>query len=315
MNIVITGGNGFVGKYLEEELKKNWNGVVIHIWDLPEVNITKPENYRERLKDLQPEWLAHLAAISSVPLATKDPALAFRVNVEASQNILQAIEELSPTTKVLAISTADIYGQSSATPLPELSLAEAHPQNPYAQSKWEMEKMIKEKYSSRVIRVRPFPHIGSGQSLGFVTADFASQIAAIEQGQQKPVMKVGSLEARRDFTDVRDVIRAYRLLMEKGKLGEVYHVASGKAVSIQEILDQLLAMSTIEVKVEQDPERLRPHDVAGLVGDATKLRTATGWQPQIPLTQTLKDILTWWRESGSNSGVMTKDARGGDFNE
>lgn len=301
--IVITGGNGFVGKYLQDELRENWDGVVIDLWDLPEVDVTKPETYRRRLQKLQPDWLVHLAAVSSVPLAIKDPILARRINVEASQNILQAIKELRAQTKVLAISTADIYGSTplttSGSPLSELSLEQAKPQNPYAQSKWEMEKIIEENFNDHVVRVRAFPHIGPGQGLGFVTADFASQIAAIERGKQVSIIKVGSLEAKRDFTDVRDIVRAYRLLMESGKLGEVYHVASGKAVSIQEILNQLLSLSKVKIQVEQDPSHLRPHDVAGLVGDTSKLRAATGWEPTIPLKQTLQDILDWWREKTS----------------
>lgn len=300
MKVVITGGRGFVGTYLQEELKKNWQGE-IDVWDIPDVDITKPEQYRDRLKELQPAWLVHLAAISSVPVATKDPALTQRVNVEATQNILEAIEELSPATNMFVTSTADIYGSTplttSGSPLSELSLEEAQPRNPYAQSKWEMEKMIEADFNDRVLRVRSFPHVGPGQGLGFVTADFASQVAAIEAGKQEPIMKVGSLEAQRDFTDVRDVVRAYRLLMERGQLGEVYHVARGKAISIQEILDQLLAMSNVNITVEQDPARLRAQDIPVLVGDATKLREATGWQPTIPLQQTLQEVLDWWRRN------------------
>lgn len=300
-NIVITGGKGFVGRYLQEEIKRNWQGVEIDIWDLPEVDITKPEQYRDRLKQLQPMWLVHLAAISSVPLSAKNPGLTHRVNVEASQNILEAVAELSSETRVLVASTADIYGSplrqvgAGQAPLPELSLDQCRPQNPYAQSKWEMENVIEERFLDRVIRVRPFPHIGPGQGLGFVTADFASQVAAIEKGKQESSIKVGSLKAKRDFTDVRDVVRAYRFLMEMGKTGEVYHVASGSAVSIQEILDRLLAMSSATITVQEDPTRLRASDIPVLVGDATKLKKATGWEPTISLEQSLQDILTWWR--------------------
>lgn len=298
--IVITGGNGFVGKYLREELKKSWEGMEMEIWDVPEVDITKPEAYQDRLQELQPSWLVHLAAVSSVPLASKDPTLTYRVNVEASQNILAAVEELSPKTQVLVVSTADIYGSTPLTtgssPLSELSLSQARPKNAYGQSKWEMEKMIEEKYLDRVIRVRPFPHIGPGQGLGFVTADFASQIAAVEKGKQEPVIKVGNLTTQRDFTDVRDVVRAYRLLMEKGAMGGVYHVASGKAVSIQSVLDQLLTMSSVKISVQEDLGRLRPSDTPVLVGDSTKVRAATGWEPTISLEQSLHDILDWWRE-------------------
>lgn len=305
--VVITGGKGFVGSYLQKELKKSWKGIEIETWDLPEVDITKPETFRNKLKELQPTWLIHLAAIASVPAAIKDPTLTHRVNIEASQNILAAVAELSPKTKVLVTSTADLYGSTplttSGSPLSELPLSEAHPKNAYGQSKWEMEKMIEGNYLDRVIRVRPFPHIGPGQGLGFVTADFAAQIAKIEKEaasrealkERSGIIRVGNLTAKRDFTDVRDVVRAYRLLMEKGKVGEVYHVASGKAVAIQEILDQLLAMSTSKISVEEDPTKLRPSDIPILVGNASKLRAVTGWEPEISLEQSLHDILDWWR--------------------
>jgi len=303
--VVITGGNGFVGKYLQEELRQHWQGVEIEVWDLPTTDITQPEQYRDRLKQLQPDWLIHLAAISSVPVAAKDPALTHRVNMEATQNILAAIEELSPKTNVLVTSTADIYGQGSPTPLSELRLEEAHPKNPYGESKWEMEKMIRDRFAKRVIRVRPFPHIGPGQGLGFVTADFAAQIAHIEKSaasreagdsERSGIIRVGNLTAQRDFTDVRDVVRAYRLLLERGQLGSVYHVASGKAVSIQEILRRLLALSEAEITIEEDPARVRANDIPVLVGDATRLREATGWEPAIPLEQSLQEILHWWRQ-------------------
>ena len=159
-----------------------------------------------------------------------------------------------------------------------------------------MEKLIEERFLKNTLRVRPFPHIGPGQALGFVTADFASQIARIEKGEQEPVMQVGNLKAKRDFVDVRDVVQAYRLLMQSGKLGEVYHVASGKAVSIQFVLDELLKLSKVDIKVEQDPERMRPADIPVLVGDAGKLKKETGWQTTISLEQSLKDILNYWRE-------------------
>lgn len=294
--MVITGGRGFVGEYLRREIEEHWPGQRVVLWDLPTVDITRPETYRADLERLQPEWLVHLAAVSSAMAAIKDPARTFQINVKASQNILAMIEELSPQTKVLAISTADIYGQGSATPLSELPLSAAKPVNPYAESKLAMEKMIEERFQKRVIRVRPFPHIGPGQRPGFVTADFASQLAAIEAGRQEPKIQVGNLTAKRDFTDVRDVARAYRLLMEKGKMGEVYHVASGKAVAIQEILDKLKQLSTAQIQVVQDPARLRPSDIPVLIGDATKLSALTGWTAQISLDQSLEDILNWWRE-------------------
>jgi GDP-4-dehydro-6-deoxy-D-mannose reductase len=322
--IVITGGNGFVGRHLVQELCRAIPEARLVVWDrtvdnLPAgvdgvtVDITEPESYEDSLRKEEPAWVVHLAAVASAAAAQQDSEVAFRVNVQGTEQLLAAIERLSPQTRMLVASSADIYGQGSSTPLPELPLASAQPRNLYAESKWEMEKMIERSFAGRTIRVRPFPHIGPGQALGYVTADFASQIAAIESdfssvspsdktlprkpgGRTRPIIKVGNLEAKRDFTDVRDVVRAYRLLMERGRLGEVYHVATGRATAIQTILDRLLGFSTVPIEVEEDPTRLRPSDTPVSVGDARKLRQETLWRPEISLDQSLQDILAWWRE-------------------
>lgn len=276
--IVITGANGFVGKHLSAELTSaNYE---VTGWDLPAVDITRPETYTTLLQELQPNWVAHLAGLAAVGTSEEQVEEVMRVNTGGTRLLLETIAQASPATKVLAISSADIYNQ---------------PRNAYARSKWAMEELIEADFNNRCIRVRPFPHIGPGQGLGFVTADFASQIAAIEAGRQEPVINVGNLTTERDFTDVRDVVRAYRLLIERGELGEVYDIASGRVVSIRELLDQLLALSSVKIAVAEDPTRLRSNNAPMPVGDASKLR-ALGWQPKIPLEQTLKDILTWWRE-------------------
>jgi GDP-4-dehydro-6-deoxy-D-mannose reductase len=307
--IVITGGSGFVGKHLQRELAVAWPEAKVTIWDrIPKtistchvemVDIRRPETYRESLKKIKPEWLVHLAAFSAPSKSFENQELVREINVEATRRLLKEVTDVSPDTKILVTSSADIYGAAEATlqgkPVKELELDEARPRNPYAESKLEMERMIEADYNDQVIRVRPFPHIGPGQGKGFVTADFASQIAEIENGKLESVMKVGNLEAKRDFTDARDVVRAYRMLMEKGKLGEVYHVASGRGTAIGEIMEKLLQEARVEIKVKQDPEKMRPSDVPVLVGDAEKLKKATAWEPKISLDESLKDILNWWR--------------------
>ncbi len=298
--VVITGGQGFVGSYLKKELEQSWPEVKVLSWDRPEVDITSKDSYVENLATEQPDWLVHLAAFSAPGESFKQKDLVWRVNVEATQVLLETIEQVSPQTKIMVASSADIYGTAEigkeGKPIPELDLEVARPKNPYAESKLAMEKMIIDKFQEKVVRVRPFPHIGPGQKEGFVTADFAMQIARIEAHKQDPQIKVGNLEARRDFTDVRDVVRAYRLLMEAGKMGEVYHVASGQGTAISEILSMLLEQTKVKITVEQDPERMRPSDVPVLVGDASKLKNETGWQPQIKLQDSLIDILNYWRE-------------------
>ena len=307
--IIITGGNGFVGRHLITELLQFPAADQLVVWDqtitgLPGtvqgvvVDIANPTSYAARLRAIQPTWLIHLAAISAVGSSIHDPDHTWQVNFTATQTLLSTMAAESPATKMLAISSADIYGLASTAtvPLTELPLSVAQPTNPYGASKLAMEQVIEKEFNDRVVRVRPFPHIGPGQRPGFVAADFASQIAAIEAGRQAPVIKVGTLATQRDFTDVRDVVRAYRLLLTvPNALGEVYHVASGRSVSIQELLQQLLVLSTKTIAIQEDPARLRPADIPYLVGDATKLTKATSWQPTIPLTQTLQDILNDWR--------------------
>lgn len=311
-SVIITGGNGFVGRHLIRELQNNWVGVKIVVWDtavsdMPagvegiEVDITTPDTYTASLQAVKPDWLVHLAAIASNVTALKDPELTKRVNVDGTRMLLESVKQLSPDTKVFVTSTSDMYGANQAKPLSEMTLDQCKPPNPYAMSKWEMEKVIEKDFRNMVLRVRPFPHIGPGQGKGFVTADFASQVADIETGKQEPVMKVGNLTAQRDFTDVRDVVRAYRLLMEKGSLGEVYNIGSSRAIAVQAILDGLLSLATVKIAVEQDPARVRPSDTPILFGDTSKLQSATGWQPEIPLDQTLREILDYWRSKSRTS--------------
>ncbi len=294
-SIIITGGRGFVGQHLKSELQRIFKNREIISWDLPEVNITKPETYQAELRAIKPAWIYHLAAFSSVGKSFALKEQAFKINVEGTKSLLEAMTHLTPHTGIIVASSADIYGQGSNIPLPELPLEQCQPKNPYAASKLAMERLIIDDFNSMVIRVRPFPHIGPGQQTGFVTADFASQIAAIEKQQQPPIMKVGNLKTQRDFTDVRDVVRAYCLLMEHGKRGEVYNIASGQAVSVQSILKHLLTLTDLAISVEPDQARLRSADIAISLGDATKLKQTTNWRPEIPLEQSLKDILNFWR--------------------
>lgn len=306
MTVFITGAGGFVGTYLIEELQKSsptWDIIAgdtstEHISTSVEsvvIDLTSPASYETVLKEKQPDWIVHLAAVSSVPFAIAHPDLTRTINVFGTQSLLESAATYSPHTKCLVISSADVYGHVSSEPLVELSISECHPANPYAASKLEMEQMIEGSFNDRSIRVRPFPHIGPRQRQGFVTADFAAQIATIEQGKQPPVISVGNLSAIRDFTDVRDVVRAYRLLMESGQMGQVYHVGSGVGTSIQSILDQLLSLSSTSITIEQDASRMRPSDNPVMIANIDKISTTLGWKPEIQLNNSLSAILDYWR--------------------
>ena len=304
--VIITGGGGFVGRHLIAELQatKEFDRIIVFDRNIAEfasgiesyeVDITDIDSKKDLIREIQPAWIIHLAAIAGVGFSIEHPELTRTVNVFGTKSLLETVTSVSPATRFLVVSSADIYGSISSDPIAELSLTSAHPRNPYAKSKLEMETLIESKFNDRCIRVRPFPHVGPGQQKGFVTADFASQIAAIDAGTSEPIISVGNLTAVRDFSDVRDVVRAYQLLLERGTLGEAYHVASGVGRSIESVLTSLLAMSRVPIRIQQDQSRMRPSDTPTVVGNAEKLKAATGWNPVIPFEQTLTDVLNDWR--------------------
>ncbi len=292
MRALITGVEGFVGSHLAKELKSKGyevagtylNECTLNIKKY-HVDILEPREIEKCLVDYKPHLIFHLAAISNVKLSMEKPELTFRVNVEGTKNILERTK-----AKVLLIGSATEYGIPKKLPI-----TEDHPLNPgtpYAKSKVECEKLAK-KYPG-VFVVRSFNHIGPGQTEDFVASAFAKQIVEIENGE-KDTIKVGNLEAKRDFTDVRDIVRAYVLAMERGRPHTPYNICSGTAISIKELLDRLLSLSTAEVKIEKDPQRMRPSDIPILLGDNTRFCSATGWKPEIPLGSTLNDIMKYWR--------------------
>jgi GDP-4-dehydro-6-deoxy-D-mannose reductase len=221
----------------------------------------------------------------------------FENNVGVLVHVLEAAAQHAPTARILLVTSSEVYGRAPwAARIDED--APLLPENPYAVSKATQDLLGYQYFVGRnlaIVRVRPFNHIGPGQSDRFVTASFARQIAEIERGFVEPVLRVGNLDARRDFTDVRDVVRAYTLALEEGAEGQAYNVGRGEAHSIQEILDRLLARSSATIRVERDAARMRPVDAPVLVCDASRLRLRTGWEPRIALDQTLDDLLTYWR--------------------
>lgn len=305
--VLIIGVNGFVGTHLSNELTNNGYecyGADINISNLTNSNIElfkldilDKYSIISVLKEIKPNYIINLAAISSVRVSWEIPQKTFEINVNGTINILESIRELNLKTRVLLIGSSEQYGKIDYTK-PVTEECELNALNPYGISKATQEKIAKmyvETYGMDVIMVRAFNHIGPGQNKGFVVPDFAAQIVAIEEGDLEPVIKVGNLSAERDFTDVRDVVRAYRFILEKGITGEIYNVGSGKAISIQSILDKLIDNSNVKVNIEIANSKLRPVDTPKIECDNSKLKSETGWDLIYPIQQSLRDIIEYWR--------------------
>ncbi len=303
---LITGVSGFVGRYLAEFLQEK--GYEIYGFDrtgavIPGViagkgDLLHKEKVTEFVQQVQPEFIFHLAAQSSVKKSWDNPLATMAVNVEGTRNLLDAVVSagLEKSCTILVVSSAEIYGAPVFIPIIEDH--PLHPASPYGESRLAQEKLIqdyREKYNLNIIICRSFPHTGPRQTTEFVCSNFAFQIAQIEAGKQEPVLRVGNLDAERDFTDVRDVVKAYYLLSTKVTQG-TYNVCSGKALSIASVLKTLLSFSKVTITVEQDASRMRPSDIPLLLGDNSLLRQTVPWEISIPFTQTLAELLDYWRK-------------------
>lgn len=309
MNALIIGAAGFVGGYLADHLQKicGWSVSVTKMeqesFDMENImtydlNILDAEAVKHLLKECQPDYIFHLAAQSSVAVSWKNPDLTIDVNIKGCMHVLEAARELEKKPGILLVGSSEEYGKVSSGNMPVSEQFTVHPGNIYAATKTcqnMLGQIYAEAYHMNVVMVRAFNHIGAKQAPIFVVADFCRQVAEIEAGRRKPVMRVGNLSAKRDFTDVRDIVHAYALLIQKGKPGETYNVGSGKAVSIQEILETILSLTEVSIRVETDTEKLRPIDVPVIEADIKKLQEATGWQKKIALRTTLQETLDYWR--------------------
>jgi len=308
MKALIIGAAGFVGGHLIAHLQsEGWEVAATKmphetceaphkVYDL---DILDAEAIQRLVNAWQPTAIFHLAAQSSVALSWKEPALTVDVNVKGAVNLLEAVRKASVPPRVLLIGSGEEYGAAKDMPINEDQ--PLHPGNVYAATKAAqgmLGQIYANAYGLDILVVRAFTHTGPGQSDQFVLSNFCKQVAMIQSGQTPPEMKVGNLEARRDFCDVRDVVRAYRLLIERGQRGVVYNVGSGRALSIQDALDTILTLSETDVTVVQDPARMRPSDTPVIEADITRLSAHTGWQPEIPLKNTLADMLEWWASKG-----------------
>jgi GDP-4-dehydro-6-deoxy-D-mannose reductase len=317
LKALITGISGFVGSYLAEYLLDSGEWEVAGTVFGPYDNIAdlgdRLELYPAELSCLdvmtfileqaQPDAIFHLAAQPLVSASRRDPWGTLESNIHMQLNVLEAVARVNPACRILAVGSSEEYGLVTAGDLPVSEDTPFRPLSPYAVSKVGQDLLALQYHLTHglhVVRVRPFNHIGPRQRLGFVAPDFASQVAAIELGRREPVMKVGNLEAERDFSDVRDVVRAYASLVTAGTPGEVYNVGSGEAHAVQEVLDVLLSMSHVSVEVRQDPARMRPSEVPRIVCDCTRIRGEIGWQTTISFKQSLKDVLDYWRQQMRN---------------
>ncbi len=254
---------------------------------------------KKALAGLKPDRIFHLAAQSFVPASWKLPAETFAINAIGQINLFEALLSLNLNPKIHIAGSSEEYGHVNPDEVPMKETNPLRPLSPYAVSKVAQDLLAYQyfkSYGMKTVRTRGFNHTGPRRGDVFVTSNFAKQIAEIEKGKKEGVIHVGNLEAKRDFTDVRDIVRAYWLAAEKGEDGEVYNVGTGKAMAMKEMLDILLSLSKAKVKIKVDPERLRPSDVPILQSDSSKFVRLTGWKPQIPLEQTFKDLLNYWRE-------------------
>lgn len=313
MKAFVTGINGFVGSHLAEFLlgkgyevsglilerdkKEKISGVIKDI-RLYEGDVKDYGLLKDVLEESHPEEVYHLAGLSHVQRSWKNEWETYRVNFLGTYNLLEAIKELGLNTKILIIGSSDEYGKVQPDQLPIREDYPLMPLSPYGVSK-ACQELLGLRYARaegiHVVTVRAFNHTGPRQEPCFVCSDFAKQIAEAEEGLRAPVIYVGDLESERDFTDVRDVVEAYYLLLKKGKSGEVYNVSSGKSFSIRWVLERLLALAGKVVTIEEDTNRLRPVDITKRVGDNRKLRETTGWQPVIPMERTLNDLYKYWQ--------------------
>ena len=324
MKALITGIAGFAGSHLAEYLLAHTGLEVSGIIHKRDENIAHLRDrltlFRGDLRDADsvhgilaqasPDYIFHLAAQAFVPLSWRDPWGTLENNIRITLNILEAVVALGIKPRILIVGSADEYGLVSENELPISEDAPLRPYSPYAVSKIAQDMLGYQyhvSYKLPIVRVRPFNHIGPRQSEAFVAADFAKQIAEAELGLRRPVIRVGNLEAKRDFSDVRDIVRGYYLALTRGEPGEVYNLGAEQAFSIRELLDRLLGMSAIPLEVEQDPARLRPSDVPIVVSDCAKIREQTGWRPQIPIEQSLRDVLEYWRKRVANTYTKEVD--------
>ena len=302
----MTGATGFAGSHLVDHLLEFAPHVAAwgHAAGRPlsrsddsriawgSVDILDLDDLSRALHTVRPSAIFHCAGVADVHSAWRESAAALRVNAMGTHYLLEAVRRCRLEVPVLVIGSALVYRPSGEPIDEERAVA---PATPYGVSKLAQEMAAARASWCPVFLARPFNHAGPRQSDAYVTSSFARQIAEIEAGLRDPVLRVGNLESRRDITDVRDTVRAYRLILERGRPGRPYNVCSGRAYRIADLMDMLVARARVSIRVHPDPERLRPSDTPVVVGSFARLEADTGWRPQIPIERTLTDLLDYWR--------------------
>ena len=312
MRVLITGAAGFVAGHLIELLHQEEPDVEVFGLARPhgappqlpgrvtviEADLLDAAGMNAAVTLAQPDRVVHLAAQSSPQKSLADPHETLQTNVTGALHLLEAVRKLRTPPRVLLVGSSEEYGLASPAEVPLRETAPLRPNSPYAVSKIAQSYLgLQYALAHRipVVRTRTFHHTGPGRGESFAESSFARQIVEIERGGREPVLRVGNLDAIRDFADVRDTVRAYRLLLDRGESGEVYNVCTGRGQRIRDLLDILLKASGVRAEVRVDEKRLRPSDIPVLVGDPEKLQRTTGWEPRIDLEKTLRDLLGYWR--------------------
>ena len=307
--VLITGSEGFAGQHLWRELKNNEyhvSGTTLNTPEsgLPEnvyvCDIQKQADLFKLIFEIKPEAIFHLAAQPKPGLSFNIPQQTFEINTIGTLNLLESVREIPDYhPRIVMIGTSEEHGVVPSAKLPITEETPLDPINPYSISKvanWFLAKEYVRSFNFDIVYATPFNHTGPGQAPGFIAPDIALQIADIEKGLKEPVLLTGDLSSKRDISDVRDVVRAYRLLMEKGKTGDRYIISSGKSIPMSEIVSRLISLSKVTVEHKIDSSRFRPSDIPDLYGSHEKITQMTNWQPEIPLEKTLQDLLEWYRQ-------------------